>query len=123
MGSCRYVHTAAEAEVSCSGLATWVMPANAEPASIAAAEAKEESLQSMMRVGDTFVINVLEEGNYLPLLKRFQKSFAPGGRRRPGPGGRMRLPRVHRGHAHGRERPRHHLRRGCRRRGFPRSAY
>jgi flavin reductase (DIM6/NTAB) family NADH-FMN oxidoreductase RutF len=31
-----------------------------------------------MRVGDKFVLNVLEEGNYQHLMKHFLKRFAPG---------------------------------------------
>jgi flavin reductase (DIM6/NTAB) family NADH-FMN oxidoreductase RutF len=31
-----------------------------------------------MHVGDRFVLNVLEEGNYQTLMKHFLKRFAPG---------------------------------------------
>ena len=31
-----------------------------------------------LHVGDRFVLNVLEEGNYQPLMKHFLKRFAPG---------------------------------------------
>lgn len=54
------------------------MPASTEPPSVAVAIAKEDTLQSMMQVGDTFVINMLEEGNYLPLMQQFQQAFDPG---------------------------------------------
>jgi flavorubredoxin/flavin reductase (DIM6/NTAB) family NADH-FMN oxidoreductase RutF len=78
MGGGRYIITASKAEVNCAGAATWVMPASTEPPSVAMAIAKEDALQTVMQVGDTFVVNMLEEGNYLPLLKHFQQSFAPG---------------------------------------------
>ncbi|CAK0863494.1 unnamed protein product [Prorocentrum cordatum] len=78
MGGGRYIITASKAGVNCAGVATWLMPASTEPPSVAMAVAKEDALQTVMQVGETFVVNMLEEGNYLPLLKHFQQSFAPG---------------------------------------------
>jgi flavin reductase (DIM6/NTAB) family NADH-FMN oxidoreductase RutF len=78
MGGGRYVITASKSDVTGAGVATWVMPASTEPPSVAVAVAKEDSLQSLMQVGDTFVVNMLEEGNYLPLVKHFQQAFQPG---------------------------------------------
>jgi flavin reductase (DIM6/NTAB) family NADH-FMN oxidoreductase RutF len=78
MGGGRYVITASKSDVTGAGVATWVMPASTEPPSVAVAVAKEDGLQSLMQVGDTFVVNMLEEGNYLPLMKHFQQTFQPG---------------------------------------------
>lgn len=78
MGGGRYIITAFKSEVNAAGVATWVMPASTEPPSVAVAIAKEDFLQSMMQVGDTFVLNMLEEGNYLPLMQHFQQAFEPG---------------------------------------------
>ncbi|MGB3204452.1 MAG: flavin reductase family protein, partial [Crinalium sp.] len=36
------------------------------------------AIESLMQVGDRFVLNVLEEGNYQPLMKHFLKRFPPG---------------------------------------------
>ena len=54
------------------------MPASTEPSSVAVAIAKEDPLQTMMQVGDTVVVSMLAEGNYLPLVKHFQLNCAPG---------------------------------------------
>merc|ERR1711972_900069 len=78
MGSGRYIVSAKRGEISSAAVATWVMPASTEPPSVAVAIAKDHSLQSLMQVGDTFVVNMLEEGNYLDLMKHFQKDIMPG---------------------------------------------
>ncbi|MFM6270259.1 MAG: flavin reductase family protein, partial [Dolichospermum sp.] len=36
------------------------------------------AIESLMQVGDRFVLNILEEGKYQPLMKHFLKRFAPG---------------------------------------------
>merc|ERR1711966_115564 len=78
MSGGRYVLTATKAGVNNASVATWVMPASTEPPTVAVAIAKEASLNAIMQVGDTFVVNMLEEGNYLDVVKHFQQSFAPG---------------------------------------------
>jgi len=40
--------------------------------------AKDHPLQSLTQIGDHFVVNMLEEGNHLDLMKHFQKDVQPG---------------------------------------------
>ena len=40
--------------------------------------AKERAIESLMHVGDNFVLNVLEEGKYQAKMKHFLKNFGPG---------------------------------------------
>jgi flavin reductase (DIM6/NTAB) family NADH-FMN oxidoreductase RutF len=39
---------------------------------------KDRAIESLLHLGDTFVLNVLEEGQYQPLMKHFLKRFPPG---------------------------------------------
>merc|ERR1711972_890857 len=78
MGSGRYIVTSKKGEISSAAVATWVMPASSEPPSVAVAIAKDHPLQSLTQVGDHFVVNMLEEGNYLDLMKHFQMDIMPG---------------------------------------------
>merc|ERR1711972_43646 len=78
MGSGRYIVSAKKGEISSASVATWVMPASTEPPSVAVAISKDSSLQSLMQVGDHFVVNILEEGNYLDTVKHFQQDRQPG---------------------------------------------
>merc|ERR1712039_348191 len=78
MGSGRYIVSAKKGDVSSAAVATWVMPASTEPPSVAVAIAKDHSLESMMQVGDHFVVNMLEEGNYVDIMKHFQQDRRPG---------------------------------------------
>merc|ERR1711972_823887 len=78
MGSGRYIVTSKKGEIASAAVATWVMPASSEPPSVAVAIAKDHPMQSLTQVGDTFVVNMLEEGNYLDLMKHFQKDIMPG---------------------------------------------
>jgi len=74
----RYIVTTQRAGISAAEVATWVMPAGTEPLTIAVAIAKDASIASFLQVKDTFVLNGLEEGNYLDILKHFQQDFAAG---------------------------------------------
>jgi len=78
MGSGRYIVTGKKGEISSGAVATWVMPASTDPPSVAVAIAKDHPLQSLVQIGDQFVVNMLEEGNYLDLMKHFQKDIMPG---------------------------------------------
>jgi len=40
--------------------------------------AKDRAIESFMHVGDRFVLNILEEGNYSKLMQHFLKRFTPG---------------------------------------------
>jgi flavin reductase (DIM6/NTAB) family NADH-FMN oxidoreductase RutF len=59
-------------------LASWVSQASFQPLGFTVAVAKDRAIESLMQVGDTFVLNVLEEGKHLGLMKHFLKRFAPG---------------------------------------------
>jgi flavorubredoxin/flavin reductase (DIM6/NTAB) family NADH-FMN oxidoreductase RutF len=73
-----YIITAKKEEATSAMLASWVAQASLKPLGITIAVAKDRAIESFMHVGDRFVLNVLEEGNYQPLMKHFLKRFAPG---------------------------------------------
>jgi flavorubredoxin/flavin reductase (DIM6/NTAB) family NADH-FMN oxidoreductase RutF len=73
-----YIITAKKGGASSAMLASWVAQASFEPLGITIAVAKDRAIESFMHVGDRFVLNVLEEGNYQPLMKHFLKRFPPG---------------------------------------------
>ncbi|MBF2017566.1 MAG: diflavin flavoprotein [Rivularia sp. T60_A2020_040] len=73
-----YIITAKKAEVQSAMLASWVTQASVNPLGVAIAVAKDRAIESLMHVGDRFVLNVLEEGKYQSLMKHFLKRFAPG---------------------------------------------
>jgi flavorubredoxin/flavin reductase (DIM6/NTAB) family NADH-FMN oxidoreductase RutF len=76
-----YIITAQKNDAASAMLASWVAQASLEPLGISIAVAKDRAIESFMHVGDRFVLNVLEEGNYQPLMKHFLKRFPPGGDR------------------------------------------
>ena len=76
-----YIITAQKGEISSAMLASWVSQASFQPLGFTVAVAKDRAIESLMQVGDTFVLNVLEEGNYATLMKHFLKRFPPGGDR------------------------------------------
>lgn len=73
-----YIITAKKGEVKSAMLASWVSQASFKPLGLTIAVAKDRAIESLMQVGDKFVLNVLEEGNYQGLMKHFLKRFAPG---------------------------------------------
>ncbi|MCF4966767.1 diflavin flavoprotein [Nostoc sp. CMAA1605] len=73
-----YIITAQKGEVSSAMLASWVSQASFKPIGLSIAVAKDRAIESLMQVGDRFVLNVLEEGNYQTLMRHFLKRFAPG---------------------------------------------
>ncbi len=73
-----YIITAKKGDVSSAMLASWVCQASFKPLGFSIAVAKDRAIESLMQVGDRFVLNVLEEGNYQKLMKHFLKRFAPG---------------------------------------------
>ncbi|MEM9089572.1 MAG: diflavin flavoprotein [Cyanobacteria bacterium P01_F01_bin.53] len=73
-----YIITATKGNASSAMLASWITQASFEPLGFTVAVAKDRAIESFMQVGDTFVLNVLEEGNHLPLMKHFLKRFPPG---------------------------------------------
>jgi flavorubredoxin/flavin reductase (DIM6/NTAB) family NADH-FMN oxidoreductase RutF len=73
-----YIITTQKGDVSSAMLASWVMQASVEPLGVAIAVAKDRAIESLLHVGDRFVLNVLEEDNYQGLMKHFLKRFPPG---------------------------------------------
>ncbi len=73
-----YIITATKDNVSSAMLASWVSQASFAPPGFTIAVAKDRAIESLMQVGDRFVLNVLEEGKYQPLMKHFLKRFKPG---------------------------------------------
>lgn len=73
-----YIITAKQGDVSSAMLASWVSQASFKPLGFSIAVAKDRAIESLMQVGDRFVLNVLEEDNYQKLMKHFLKRFAPG---------------------------------------------
>ncbi|KAH9308362.1 hypothetical protein KI387_036273 [Taxus chinensis] len=73
-----YVVTAMRGTSRGAMIASWVSQASFKPLGITIAVAKDRAIESLMQVGDTFVLNCLEDGNYAPLLKHFLKRFPAG---------------------------------------------
>ena len=73
-----YIITAKKGDVTSAMLASWVSQASFQPLGLTIAVAKDRAIESLMQVGDQFVLNVLEEGNYQGLMKHFLKRFPPG---------------------------------------------
>ena len=73
-----YIITATKDSLSSAMLASWVSQASFEPPGFTIAVAKDRAIESLMQVGYSFVLNVLEEGKYQPLMKHFLKRFKPG---------------------------------------------
>lgn len=73
-----HIITACKGEVTSAMLASWVIQASFQPLGIAVAVSKDRAIESLLQVDDWFVLNVLEEGRYQPLMKHFLKRFPPG---------------------------------------------
>jgi len=73
-----YIITAKKGDASSAMLASWVAQASIKPLGFTIAVAKDRAIESFMHVGDRFVLNVLEEGNYQTLMRHFLKRFPPG---------------------------------------------
>ncbi|MGK7934057.1 MAG: diflavin flavoprotein [Microcystaceae cyanobacterium] len=73
-----YILTANKSDLNGAMLASWVTQASFDPPGFTVAVAKDRAIESLMQVGDTFVLNILEEGKYQPLMKHFLKRFPPG---------------------------------------------
>ena len=72
------VITAKRGELSGAMLADWISQASFSPPGLTVSIAKERAIESLMHVGDNFVLNVLEEGKYQAKMKHFIKNFGPG---------------------------------------------
>ena len=73
-----YIITAQKGDLTSGMLASWIAQASFEPLGFTVAVAKDRAIESLMQVGDRFVLNILEEGNYQGLMKHFLKRFPPG---------------------------------------------
>ncbi|KAI7837261.1 hypothetical protein COHA_008875 [Chlorella ohadii] len=86
-----YIVTAAHAGSNAAKsamVASWVSQASFEPLGLTIAVAKDRAIESLMQVGDTFVLNCLGEGEYNQVLKHFLQRFPPGADRFAGIGWR-----------------------------------
>ncbi len=72
------VVSAKQGDISSAMLASWVSQASFSPPGLTIAVAKDRALESLMHSGNSFVLNVLKEGNHLGLMKHFLKPFSPG---------------------------------------------
>ena len=77
VGSLSIVTTKKE-ELAGAMLASWVSQATFNPPGITVAVAKERAIESLLHTGNNFVLNILQEGKHIPLMKHFLKPFSPG---------------------------------------------
>jgi flavin reductase (DIM6/NTAB) family NADH-FMN oxidoreductase RutF len=70
------VLTAKQGEVTSGMLASWVSQATFNPPGLTVAVAKDRAVESLTHIGDSFALNILQEGKQL--RKHFMKKFAPG---------------------------------------------
>ncbi|MFM7634895.1 MAG: diflavin flavoprotein [Cyanobacteriota bacterium] len=77
-----YVVTArqGEGDTARSGamVASWVSQASFDPPGLSIAVAKDRAIESLLQVGDRFVLNILREDNHQSLLRHFLRRFPPG---------------------------------------------
>lgn len=73
-----YVVTAAHNNARSAMVASWVSQASFEPLGLTVAVAKDRAIESLMQVGDRFVLNCLGEDNYGGIMRHFLKRFGPG---------------------------------------------
>jgi len=73
-----YIITATKGNLSGAMLASWVVQASFNPPGFTIAVAKDRAIESLMQVGDQFVLNILAQDNYQALMKHFLKRFPPG---------------------------------------------
>ena len=70
--------TTQQGDLSSAMLASWVSQATFNPPGLTVAVAKERAIESLLHKDGKFVLNILEQGKQLPLMKQFLKPFAPG---------------------------------------------
>ncbi|MEC4814744.1 MAG: diflavin flavoprotein [Scytonema sp. PMC 1069.18] len=76
-----YILTTQKGSLNSAMFASWVAQASFKPLGLTVAVAKDRAIESFLHIGDRFVLNVLEEGNYQNLMKHFLKRFPPGANR------------------------------------------
>ena len=72
------VVTAKQEELASAMLASWVSQATFTPPGLTIAVAKERAIESLLHSGSNFVLNILQEGKHIGLMKHFLKPFKPG---------------------------------------------
>lgn len=72
------VVTSQHGDLSGAMLASWVSQATFSPPGLTIAVAKERAIESLLHNGNYFVLNILQEGNHIGLMKQFLKPFSPG---------------------------------------------
>lgn len=75
------VLTAKRGDITSAMLASWVSQATFNPPGFTVAVAKDRAIESLMHIGDKFVLNILAEGK--ELRRHFFKPFEPGENRFP----------------------------------------
>ncbi len=70
--------TTQQGDLSGAMLASWVSQATFNPPGLTVAVAKERAIESLMHKDGKFVLNILEQGKHIPLMKQFLKPFTPG---------------------------------------------
>lgn len=73
-----YVVTAAHGNLRSAMIASWVAQASFEPLGFTVAVAKDRAIESLLQVGDAFVLNCLGEGDFAAVMKHFLRRFTPG---------------------------------------------
>eukprot|EP00775_Hariotina_reticulata_P004852 gene4852-5099_t len=73
-----YIVSAQQDNASSAMVASWVSQASFEPLGLTIAVAKDRAIESMMQVGDKFVLNCLGEDDADKIMKHFLKRFAAG---------------------------------------------
>lgn len=72
------VVTTQQGELSGAMLASWVSQATFNPPGLTVAVAKDRAIESFMHKDGKFILNILEQGKHIPIMKQFLKPFAPG---------------------------------------------
>jgi flavin reductase (DIM6/NTAB) family NADH-FMN oxidoreductase RutF/flavodoxin len=67
-----------QGQLSGAMVASWVSQASFTPPGFTVAVAKDRAVESLLHVGDSFLLNVLAEGRDSGPMKQFLKPFAPG---------------------------------------------
>ena len=70
--------TTLQNELKGAMVASWVSQATFNPPGLTIAVAKERAIESLLPIGSQFVLNILQEGQHIELMKHFLKPFAPG---------------------------------------------
>ena len=72
------VLTAKDGEAESGMLASWVSQASFDPPGLTIAVKKDRAIESLLPVGNKFVLNVLAEGRDRSIMREMVKPFAPG---------------------------------------------